>query len=85
MNISCSITLSQYLYNTPVLGSASTQTNKEIEKQEHRFFDIIGIKSTRALEVYKIEPIDTFQDYQYENLVERILKDAKFVSSLHTM
>ncbi len=41
MNIYRSVTLSQYLYNAPVLGSASTQANKEMGKQQHRFFNII--------------------------------------------
>jgi hypothetical protein len=75
MNIYRSITLSQYLYNAPLLGSASTQAKKEMEKQQHRFFNIIGITSARALEVYKIEPIATFLDHQCVNVVERILKD----------
>jgi hypothetical protein len=72
MNIYCSITLSQYLHNAPLLGSASTQAKKEMEKQQHRFFNIIGITSARALEVYKIEPIATFLDHQCVNVVERI-------------
>jgi hypothetical protein len=75
MNIYRSITLSQYLYNAPLLGSASTQAKKVMEKQQHRFFNIIGITSTRALEMYKIEPIATFLDHQCVNVVERILKD----------
>jgi hypothetical protein len=75
MNIYRSITLSQYLYNAPLLGSASSQAKKEMEKQQHRFFNKIGITSARALEVYKIEPIATFLDHQCVNVVERILKD----------
>ncbi len=59
MNIYRIITLCQYLYNAPLLGSASTQEKKEMERQQHRFFNIIGITSARALEVYKIEPIAT--------------------------
>ncbi len=51
MNIYCSITLSQYLHNAPLLGSASTQAKKEMKKQQHRFFNIKGITSARALEV----------------------------------
>jgi hypothetical protein len=46
-----------------------------MEKQKHRFFNIIGITSARALEVYKIEPIAIFLDHQCVNVVERILKD----------
>ncbi len=64
MNIYRSITLSQYLYNAPLLGSASTQAKKEMEKQQHRFFNITGITSARALEMYKIEPIATFLGHQ---------------------
>ncbi len=75
MNIYSSITLSQYLYNAPLLGSASTHAKKEMEKQQHRFFNIIGITSARAFEAYKIEPIATFLDHQCVNVVERILKD----------
>jgi hypothetical protein len=48
---------------------------KEMEKQQHRFCNIIGITSARALEMYKIEPIATFLDHQCVNVVERILKD----------
>jgi hypothetical protein len=33
MNIYRSITLSQYLYSAPLLGSASTQAKKEMEKK----------------------------------------------------
>jgi hypothetical protein len=76
MTIYRSITLSQYLYNAPLLGSASTEAKKEMEKQQHRFFNIIGITSARALEVYKIEPISTFLDHQCVNVVERILKES---------
>jgi hypothetical protein len=54
MNIYRIITLSQYLYNAPLLGSASTQAKKETEKQQHRFYNIIGITSAE-LEVYKID------------------------------
>jgi hypothetical protein len=75
LNIYRSITLSQYLYNASVLGSANTQAKKEIEKRQHRFFNIIGITSTKALEMYKIEPIATFLDHQCVNVVERIFKD----------
>jgi hypothetical protein len=75
MNIYRSITFSQYLYNASILGSASTQAKKEIEKQQHGFFNIIGIRSATALETYKIEPIATFLDHQCVNVVERILKD----------
>jgi hypothetical protein len=75
MNIYRSITLSEYLYNAPFLRSASTQAKKEMEKQQPRFFKIIGITSSRALEMYKIEPISTFLDHQCVNVVERILKD----------
>ncbi len=46
MNIYRSITLSQYLYNALLLGSASTQAKKEMDKQQHRFFNVIGITST---------------------------------------
>jgi hypothetical protein len=46
-----------------------------MEKQQHRFFNIIGITSAKALEMYKIEPIATFLDHQCVNVVERILKD----------
>jgi hypothetical protein len=28
------------LYNAPILGSSNTEANKEIEKQQHRFFNI---------------------------------------------
>jgi hypothetical protein len=41
-----------------------------MEKQQHRFFNTIGITSARALEVYKIEPIATFLDHQCVNVVE---------------
>jgi hypothetical protein len=46
-----------------------------MEKQQHRFFNIIGITSAKALEVYKIEPIATFLDHHCVNVVKRILKD----------
>ncbi len=46
-----------------------------MEKQQHRFFNIIGITSAKALEVYKIKPIATFLDHQCVNVVKRILKD----------
>jgi hypothetical protein len=75
MNIYRSITLSQYLYNAPLLGSASTQAKKRNKKKQHRFFNKIGITSARALELYKIESIATFLDHQCVNVVERILKD----------
>jgi hypothetical protein len=74
INIYRSIKLSQHLYNAPLLGSASTQAKKEMEKQQHRFFNIIGITSARALDIYKIEPITTFLDHQYVNVVERVLE-----------
>jgi hypothetical protein len=67
MNIYRSITLSQHLYNAPLLGSASTQAKKE---KQHRFFNIIDIRSTRALEVYIIELIATFLDHQCVNVEE---------------
>jgi hypothetical protein len=51
MNIYRNITLSQYLYNASLLGSASTQAKKEMEKQQHSFFNITGITSTKALEM----------------------------------
>ncbi len=46
-----------------------------MEKQQHRFFNIIGITSARGLEVYKIEPIATFLDHQCVYVVKRILED----------
>jgi hypothetical protein len=67
--------LNQYLYNSHILGSVCTQAKKGIVKQQHRFFNIIGITSIRALEVYKIEPITTFLDHQCVYVVERILED----------
>jgi hypothetical protein len=48
---------------------------KEMEKQQHRFFNIVDITSARALEVFKIEQVATFLDYQCVNVVERIVKD----------
>jgi hypothetical protein len=49
MNIYRSMTLSQYQYNAPLLGSASTQAKKEMEKKQQRFFNIkyISILNTR--------------------------------------
>jgi hypothetical protein len=75
INIYRSITLSQYLYNAPLLESASTRAKNEMEKQQHRFFNMIGITSARALEVFKINPIVIFLDHQCVNVVERIFKD----------
>jgi hypothetical protein len=40
MNIYRIIKLSQYLYNAPLLGSASTQAKKEMEKQQHNSHNI---------------------------------------------
>jgi hypothetical protein len=77
MNIYRSITLSQYLYNVPLLRSAGSQAKKETEKQRHIFFSIIGITSARVLEVYKIEQIVTFLDHQCVNVVELILMDPR--------
>jgi hypothetical protein len=62
INIYRSITLSQYLYTTSRISKYSSK--KRNGKQQHRFFNIIGITSARVLEVYKIEPIATFLDHQ---------------------
>jgi hypothetical protein len=59
MNIYRSITLSQYLYNAPLPGSARTQA-----KNRHNIDRSIGSV-----------PIATFLDHQCVNVVERILKD----------
>jgi hypothetical protein len=79
-----SITLSQYLYNAPLLGSASSRAKKEMEKQQHIFFNIIGITMARAFEINKIEPIATFLDHQCVNLVELILKKSPQYKKLTT-
>jgi len=75
VNVYKSITLSQYIYNAPLLSSASTQAKNEMSKQQKRFFNIIGITAEKALNEYKIPPIDIYVDQQNVNIVERILKD----------
>ena len=52
-----SIKLRQYAYSAPLLSSASQQAKSEMEKQQRRFFNIIGITTETALEKYNIPPI----------------------------
>jgi hypothetical protein len=59
-------TLNAYLTSNNVTVRSVTSNN---------VYNLIGITSTRAMEVYKIEPIATFLDHQCVNVVERILKD----------
>ena len=75
VNVYQSITLSQYLYNAPLLCSTNEMSKAEMVKQQNRFFDIIGITPEKALFEYNIIPIEAYIDQQCLNIVERILKD----------
>ena len=75
VNVYQSITLSQYLYNAPLLCSTNEMSKAEMVKLQNRFFDIIGITPEKALFEYNIIPIEAYIDQQCLNIVERILKD----------
>ena len=75
VNVYQTITLSQYLYNVPLLSSTSEMSKAVMVKQQNRFFDIIGITPEKALLEYNIIPIEAYIDQQCLNIVERILKD----------
>jgi hypothetical protein len=70
-----SLTLSQYIYGAPLLASASTRAKKEMQAQQRRFLNVIGISTERALHVHNIKPVEDFLNEQCVNIVQRILKD----------
>jgi hypothetical protein len=47
----------------------------EMDKQQQRFFKIIGIDTETAWRVYQIPPIDIYIDEQCVKCVERMLED----------
>ena len=75
VNVYQSITLSQYLYTTPLLISASSTAKEEMSKQQVRFLNMIGITAERALSKYNIPTIESYIDQQCVAVTERILKD----------
>jgi hypothetical protein len=70
-----SLTLSQYIYGAPLLASASTRAKKEMQAQQRRFPNVIGISTERALRVHNIKPMEDFLNGQCVNIAQRILKD----------
>jgi hypothetical protein len=62
VNIYRSITLSQYLYNAPLLTSASKAAKMEMDMQQQRFFKIIGIDTEKAWRVYQIPSVNIHKD-----------------------
>jgi hypothetical protein len=79
------LTLSQYIYAAPLLASASTRAKKEIQAQQLRFLNVIGISTDRALRVHNIKPMEDFLNEQCVNIVQRILKDPNhpITTSIH--
>ena len=84
MNIYTSLTLSQYLYSAPLLISASNSAKLEMDKQQQRFFNVIGIDSMYAWQVYKIPHIEEFIVNQCKLNVERMLKDPNHPLTINT-
>ena len=80
-----SLTLSQYIYAAPLLASASTRAKKEMQAQQLRFLNVIGISTDRALRVHNIKPMEDFLNEQCVNIVQRILKDPNhpITTSIH--
>ncbi len=83
-NIYRSITLSQYLYNAPLLTSASKAAKMAMDKQQQRFFKLIGINTETAWRVYQIPSIDIYIDEQCVKCVERMLDDPDHPITLKT-
>lgn len=75
VNVYRSITLSHYCYNAPLLCSASKGAKTEMQKQQSRFFKIIGINEEIALQRYQIPPIAFYLDDQCKKTVEKITND----------
>ena len=56
----------------------------EMEKQQQRFFKIIGIDTETAWRVYQVPPIDIYIDEQCVKCVERMLEDPDHPITLKT-
>jgi hypothetical protein len=74
-----------YTYSAPMLASASMRAKKEIQTQQRRFLNVIGISTERALCVHNIKPMEDFLNEQCVNIVQRILKDSNhpITTSIH--
>jgi hypothetical protein len=79
------LTLSQYTYGAPLLASVSTRAKKEMQAQQRRFLNIIGISKDRALHMHNMKPVEDFLNEQCVNIVQRILKDPNhpITTSIH--
>ena len=75
INVYQAFNLSLYSYSAPLLISTSRQANLEMQKQQKRFLNIIGISEERALKEYQIEPIEKYIQQKCSTIVEKILKD----------
>jgi hypothetical protein len=80
-----SLTLGQYIYGAPLLASASTRAKKEMQAQQRRFLNVIGLSTERALHVHNIKPMEDFLNEQCVNIVQRVLKDPNhpITTSIH--
>ncbi len=52
------------------------KSKKEMQAQQSRFLNVIGISWERALRVHNIKPMEDFLNEQCVNIVQRILKDS---------
>jgi hypothetical protein len=51
----------------PYLASTSTRATKEMQAQQRRFLNVIGLSTKRALHVHKIKPMKDFLNEQRVN------------------
>jgi hypothetical protein len=84
LTLSQSTSTSSYIYGAPLLASASTRAKKEMQAQQRRFLNVIGL-STERVHVHNIKPMADFLNEQCANIVQRILKGPNhpITTSIH--
>jgi hypothetical protein len=64
--------------------TSASKAARRMDKQQQRFFKIIGIDTETAWRVYQIPPIDICIDEQRVKCVERMLEDPDHPITLQT-
>jgi hypothetical protein len=66
-----------------ISSSSIFLSKKEMQAQQRRFLNVIGISTRRALPVHNIKPMEDFLNEQCVNIVQRILDQLRIPEPSH--